>query len=178
MFYCGLPSPPFMHGEAAEAMPMPFLCVEQPGSCPAGTTQRPPGFESTALQHMPAHTRASTPATALPAQMILPVALGFAAGCMIWMVFAELLPDAMEQAEAAQVGTARGPVGTVHQWRATPPSASARLRAELNIYLPTAHSPCRWPPPPRCRLPAWRPSACCLPPWSSLTAPLAAARQR
>ncbi|PRW32991.1 zinc transporter [Chlorella sorokiniana] len=38
--------------------------------------------------------------------MILPVALGFAAGCMIWMVFAELLPDAMEQAEAAQVATA------------------------------------------------------------------------
>ena len=35
--------------------------------------------------------------------MILPVALGFAAGCMVWMVFAELLPDALESAEAAQV---------------------------------------------------------------------------
>ncbi|KAL4422845.1 hypothetical protein ABPG75_009042 [Micractinium tetrahymenae] len=38
--------------------------------------------------------------------MILPVALGFAAGCMIWMVFAELLPDALERAEGAQVATA------------------------------------------------------------------------
>lgn len=40
----------------------------------------------------------------LPPQMVLPVALGFAAGCMIWMVFAELLPDALERAEGAQVG--------------------------------------------------------------------------
>ncbi len=45
--------------------------------------------------------------------MILPVALGFAAGCMIWMVFAELLPDAMEQAEAAQV---RGQGRNMHVW--------------------------------------------------------------
>ena len=51
------------------------------------------------LSH-PAHPGSRFPC--LP-QMILPVALGFAAGCMIWMVFAELLPDAMEQAEAAQV---------------------------------------------------------------------------
>lgn len=29
---------------------------------------------------------------------LLPVALGFAAGCMVWMVFAELLPDALEDA--------------------------------------------------------------------------------
>ncbi|KAI3430545.1 hypothetical protein D9Q98_005138 [Chlorella vulgaris] len=37
---------------------------------------------------------------------ILPIALGFAAGCMIWMVFAELLPDALERTPAAQVATA------------------------------------------------------------------------
>lgn len=29
-------------------------------------------------------------------QALLPLAMGFAAGCMIWMVFAELLPDALE----------------------------------------------------------------------------------
>jgi hypothetical protein len=29
---------------------------------------------------------------------LLPMALGFAAGCMVWMVFAELLPDALEDA--------------------------------------------------------------------------------
>jgi hypothetical protein len=34
------------------------------------------------------------------------VALGFAAGCMVWMVFAELLPDALEHTPAAQVATA------------------------------------------------------------------------
>ena len=38
--------------------------------------------------------------------MILPVALGFAAGCMIWMVFAELLPDALERGDNSQVATA------------------------------------------------------------------------
>ena len=31
---------------------------------------------------------------------LLPVALGFAAGCMIWMVFAELLPDALADASS------------------------------------------------------------------------------
>lgn len=50
--------------------------------------------------------------------MILPVALGFAAGCMIWMVFAELLPDAMEQAEAAQVrGCNQGLWEDVRAWQ-------------------------------------------------------------
>ncbi|KAK3258615.1 hypothetical protein CYMTET_32347, partial [Cymbomonas tetramitiformis] len=29
-------------------------------------------------------------------QALLPIAMGFAAGCMIWMVFAELLPEALE----------------------------------------------------------------------------------
>lgn len=36
----------------------------------------------------------------------LPVGLGLAAGAMIWMVFAELLPDALEKAPAAAVGAA------------------------------------------------------------------------
>ncbi|KXZ44910.1 hypothetical protein GPECTOR_61g863 [Gonium pectorale] len=37
---------------------------------------------------------------------LLPVALGFAAGCMIWIVFAELIPDALETAEHGHVATA------------------------------------------------------------------------
>lgn len=36
---------------------------------------------------------------------LLPLALGFAAGCMIWIVLAELLPDALEAVEAEQVAT-------------------------------------------------------------------------
>lgn len=31
---------------------------------------------------------------------LLPVALGFAAGCMLWIVFAELMPEALEQVRA------------------------------------------------------------------------------
>jgi hypothetical protein len=37
---------------------------------------------------------------------LLPVALGFAAGCMIWMVFAELLPEALAEAPPGEVATA------------------------------------------------------------------------
>ncbi len=36
----------------------------------------------------------------------LPIGLGFAAGAMIWMVFAELIPDALESTRASTVGTA------------------------------------------------------------------------
>lgn len=38
-------------------------------------------------------------------QACLPVAVGFAAGSMIWMVFAELLPDALQEAPAADVAS-------------------------------------------------------------------------
>ena len=38
--------------------------------------------------------------------MLLPTALGFAAGCMIWMVFAELLPEALEGAKPSEIATA------------------------------------------------------------------------
>jgi zinc transporter ZupT len=37
---------------------------------------------------------------------ILPVGLGLAAGAMIWMVFAELIPDALEEASGPTVGAA------------------------------------------------------------------------
>ena len=37
---------------------------------------------------------------------ILPVGLGLAAGAMIWMVFAELIPDALEHASGPAVGVA------------------------------------------------------------------------
>lgn len=36
----------------------------------------------------------------------LPVGLGLAAGAMIWMVFAQLIPDALEDASAGEVGIA------------------------------------------------------------------------
>ena len=39
-------------------------------------------------------------------QQLLPGALGFAAGCMLWMVFAELLPDATKALPAEHVATA------------------------------------------------------------------------
>ncbi|CAN6469514.1 unnamed protein product [Victoria cruziana] len=37
---------------------------------------------------------------------VLPFCTGFAAGCMIWMVMAEVLPDAFKEAPPSQVGTA------------------------------------------------------------------------
>lgn len=37
---------------------------------------------------------------------ILPVALGFAAGCMIYIVFAELIPDALEETDHSHVAMA------------------------------------------------------------------------
>ena len=39
-------------------------------------------------------------------ESLLPIALGFAAGCMIWMVFAELLPDALKDCNASHVASA------------------------------------------------------------------------
>lgn len=36
----------------------------------------------------------------------LPIALGFAAGSMVWVVFAELMPDALEDLNHGSVATA------------------------------------------------------------------------
>ena len=46
---------------------------------------------------------------------LLPVALGFAAGCMVWMVFAELLPDALADASS---NTQAGPCQLPWAWPA------------------------------------------------------------
>jgi zinc transporter ZupT len=53
------------------------------------------------------------PLMALPAflfvlvfEPVLPVGLGLAAGAMIWMVFAELIPDALDEVSGTTVGTA------------------------------------------------------------------------
>lgn len=50
------------------------------------------------------------PLVAVPAYMFaetftkfLPLCMGFAAGCMIWMVFAELLPDSLEVGSSLSV---------------------------------------------------------------------------
>jgi zinc transporter ZupT len=37
---------------------------------------------------------------------LLPVGFGLAAGAMIWMVFAELIPDALEEGSGPAVGIA------------------------------------------------------------------------
>lgn len=39
-------------------------------------------------------------------QALLPTALGFACGCMVWIVASELLPDALEDAPPRHVATA------------------------------------------------------------------------
>ncbi len=39
-------------------------------------------------------------------EFLLPVSLGFAAGCMIWMVFAELLPEALKNCDTGHVASA------------------------------------------------------------------------
>ncbi|HSN81521.1 MAG TPA: hypothetical protein VLS88_02995 [Polyangiales bacterium] len=53
------------------------------------------------------------PLVALPAflfvlafEPLLPIGLGLAAGAMVWMVFAELVPDALERASRGAVGAA------------------------------------------------------------------------
>ena len=43
---------------------------------------------------------------------LLPVGLGFAAGAMIWMVFAELIPDALKSAASGSIGITVAPALT------------------------------------------------------------------
>lgn len=47
---------------------------------------------------------------------LLPIALGFAAGCMVWMVFAELLPDALQGCSHAKVPPTPPPMCVLTLW--------------------------------------------------------------
>ena len=59
-------------------------------------------------------------------RVLLPVALGFAAGCMLWMVFAELLPDALADAAHGKVRALRAPKISAGVWALGGPAAGCR----------------------------------------------------
>lgn len=55
---------------------------------------------------------------------MLPLALGFAAGCMVWMVFAELIPDALEAAAHGKVRAAVHLLNTCWDTSANAPASA------------------------------------------------------
>ena len=64
--------------------------------------------------HEPAATADPVPAYVFVRMFepLLPIGLGFAAGAMIWMVFAELIPDALKSAASGSIGITVAPALT------------------------------------------------------------------
>jgi hypothetical protein len=97
---------------------------------------------------------------------MLPLALGFAAGCMVWIVFAELLPDALADAPHAQVGEAL--LMIMHMMHVLLHALILHGTAPAGCVLSCTRACAgRWPPQRPCLRRPWRACAWCCTCWSS-----------
>ena len=73
---------------------------------------------------------------------LLPFAMGFAAGCMVWITVAELLPDALEGADASTVATAAtmsaAALEAFRMWMAALENPDGSFRSPFRIDRETA----------------------------------------